>query len=190
MFLLTSLNQMANDINNLHWTINICVSFVIASVIGSGIAVGVQSWITHNKEQKIMNAVDTATQRVEDLDKALTVLSKCIATSVAGREYSQGISMPWHDSAEAYRIIKEHLDKDSDYLKMLKAQTASDFLHEYGISYGNSNITMGYVGEYQMVLEIDLAQLKHDIISKNDNIESKFKAYNDFEKFRYFWQNE
>lgn len=61
----------------------------------------------------------------------------------------------WHDSAEAYRIIKEHLDKGSDYLKMLKVQTTSDFIHEYCISYENSSIIMGYIGEYQMVLDLD-----------------------------------
>lgn len=190
MVVLTSVSQLSSDVENIRWTINIFADFVIASIVGSGIAVGVQGWLNHRKEKKIMNSVHAVNNQVKSLDNALTVLSKCIATSVAGREYPQGIPLLWKDSAEAYRIIKNHLDKDSDYLKMIKAQTASDFLQEYGISYENKCVVMGYIGEYHMVVDINFSQLKDELLLKDQGIESKLKTYNDMKKFKYFWKNE
>lgn len=192
MYLLTSLQQLEHDISNIRWTINIFTGVVIASLIGGGIAVSVQTWLNHAKEKKIKSSLNNLNMRIEEMDEALSVLAETIAVQIGGRRYSLGIHLNWHDTLHAYRIAKKHIPTNkTDYLKFLRSQVVADFCEDKGLP--DSVLTgASYLHEenfhgYNINTSIAFNDLKKQLLDKDTSFIEKAKDYKELQELKKFW---
>lgn len=190
MVILTTMQQLAQEVSDTKWTINICVTFVVASVIGSGLAVGVKTWLNNRKEKQFTSSLKKVNEKTKQLDEALSIMAECIAVQVGGREFIQGIHMDWHDTLRTYKIVEQHIKPESKlYLMYLKNQVALDFIEDFGIDYNNKAVTRHWVNGYELIKKFDFDQLLAQIEDGKQTLKNKYKDYQELKEFKKFWNN-
>ncbi|WP_288638815.1 hypothetical protein [uncultured Lentilactobacillus sp.] len=193
MILLTSLQQLAQDVSNIKWTIDIFTGVVIASLLGSGAAVGIQTWLNHSKEKKIKSSLNNLNAKIEEMNDALSVLAETITVLIGGRRYPVGIHLNWHDTLHAYRIAEKHIPADKvNYLRFLRSQVVADFCEDKGLP--DSVITGAtYLHEekfhgYNINTSITFSDLKKQLLNRDTSFIEKAKDYKELQELKAFWE--
>lgn len=185
-----TMQQLAQEISDIRWTINLCVTFVVASVIGSGIAVSVKTWLNHRKEKQFSSALKRVEEKTTQLDNALPIVAQCIAVQVGGREFPQGIHMNWHDTMRAYEIVKQHIKPgNTEYLAYLKNQVAFDFTEDYGLTYDDKAISRHWVNGYELIENLNFDDLYKRLETGKQPLKAKYNYYRELKEFEKFWNN-
>ena len=196
MFLLISASNLAqkvadnaNSISSLKFTIEIFTSVVVAALLGSGIGISYQSYLNHKTKKEMQVAIMNVTTKTAQLNRALSILSECIAAQVGGREYATGIHMNWKDTLEAYQVVKTNIPREKKlYLRYLKNQVAFDFLEDYDIPIDTNLTKQDLVGGYKIIISIDFNGLE-DEFAKSKTIKDKLLANKELYDFKKFWEN-
>lgn len=196
MFLLISASNLAqkvadnaNSISSLKFTIEIFTSVVVAALLGSGIGISYQSYLNHKTKKEMQVAIMNVTAKTAQPNRALSILSECIAAQVGGREYATGIHMNWKDTLEAYQVVKINIPHEKKiYLRYLKNQVAFDFLEDYDIPIDTNLTEQDFVGGYKIIISIDFNGLE-DEFAKSKTIKDKLLANKELYDFKKFWEN-